>query len=94
MYSGAITGPGPRYCPSIEAKLKMFPDKNRHQVFIEPEGWTAEEMYLLGASTSLPKEVQEEFLRTIPGFEKTRRSPGMVTPSSTIASLPRRSRPR
>lgn len=70
MYSGAITGPGPRYCPSIEAKLKMFPGKNRHQVFIEPEGWTAEEMYLLGASTSLPKEVQEEFLRTIPGLEK------------------------
>ncbi len=69
MYSGAITGPGPRYCPSIEAKLKMFPDKDRHQVFIEPEGWNSREMYLSGISTSLPKEVQEEFLRTIPGLE-------------------------
>lgn len=69
MYSGAITGPGPRYCPSIEAKLRMFPDKERHQVFIEPEGWHADEMYLAGVSTSLPKEVQEEFLRTIPGLE-------------------------
>jgi len=70
MYSGAITGPGPRYCPSIEAKLNMFPDKGRHQVFIEPEGWRADEMYLSGLSTSLPKEVQEEFLRTIPGLEQ------------------------
>ncbi|MFO7318623.1 MAG: tRNA uridine-5-carboxymethylaminomethyl(34) synthesis enzyme MnmG [Limnochordia bacterium] len=69
MYSGAITGPGPRYCPSIEAKLKMFPDKERHQVFIEPEGWDSEEMYLAGVSTSLPREVQDQFLRTIPGLE-------------------------
>ncbi len=72
MYSGAITGPGPRYCPSIEAKLVMFPDKQRHQVFVEPEGWTAPEMYLSGVSTSLPKEVQESFLRTIPGLERAR----------------------
>ena len=70
MYSGAITGPGPRYCPSIEAKLVMFPEKERHQVFIEPEGWTAKEMYLSGLSNSLPKEVQEELLRTVPGLEK------------------------
>lgn len=69
MYSGAITGVGVRYCPSIEAKLRMFPLKDRHQVFVEPEGWNAREMYLAGVSTSLPKEVQEEFLRTIPGLE-------------------------
>ena len=72
MYSGAITGPGPRYCPSIEAKLVMFPDKDRHQVFVEPEGWDSPEMYLSGISTSLPKEVQEEFLHTIPGLERAR----------------------
>ncbi len=70
MYSGAITGPGPRYCPSIEAKLVMFPQKDQHQVFIEPEGRRSTEMYLSGISTSLPKEVQEEFLRTIPGLER------------------------
>lgn len=70
MYSGAITGPGPRYCPSIEAKLVMFPGKDRHQVFVEPEGWDADEMYLAGLATSLPKEIQEEFLRTVPGMEK------------------------
>lgn len=70
MYSGAITGPGPRYCPSIESKLVMFPEKDRHQVFIEPEGWTAKEMYLSGLSNSLPKEVQEELLRTVPGLER------------------------
>lgn len=70
MYSGAITGPGPRYCPSIEAKLVMFPTKEKHQIFVEPEGWDWPEMYLAGISTSLPKEVQLEFLRTIPGLEK------------------------
>jgi len=70
LYSGAITGPGPRYCPSIEAKLKLFPDRQRHQVFVEPEGCNSDEMYLSGLSTSLPAEVQEEFVHTIVGLEK------------------------
>lgn len=70
LYTGDITGVGPRYCPSIESKLIQFPDKERHQVFIEPEGADTEEMYLAGLSTSLPEYVQELFLRTIPGLEK------------------------
>lgn len=70
LYSGGITGVGPRYCPSIETKLIQFPDKERHQVFIEPEGEKTDEMYLAGISTSLPEYVQEKFIRTIPGLEK------------------------
>ncbi|HOJ77260.1 MAG TPA: tRNA uridine-5-carboxymethylaminomethyl(34) synthesis enzyme MnmG [Bacillota bacterium] len=69
LYTGAITGTGPRYCPSIEGKLIQFPDKERHQVFIEPEGIDTDEMYLAGISTSLPEYVQEKFIRTIPGLE-------------------------
>lgn len=69
MYSGAITGAGPRYCPSIESKIVEFPDRESHQIFIEPEGWQTNEAYLSGVSTSLPYEVQEEMLKTIPGFE-------------------------
>ena len=69
MYSGAITGRGPRYCPSIESKVVEFPDRQSHQVFIEPEGWQTNEGYLSGCSTSLPMAVQEEMLRTIPGLE-------------------------
>ncbi|HHT43837.1 MAG TPA: tRNA uridine-5-carboxymethylaminomethyl(34) synthesis enzyme MnmG [Firmicutes bacterium] len=69
MYSGAITGRGPRYCPSIESKIVEFPDRQSHQVFIEPEGWQTNEGYLSGCSTSLPMAVQEEMLRTIPGLE-------------------------
>ncbi len=68
MYSGAITGAGPRYCPSIESKIVEFPDRASHQIFIEPEGWQTNEAYLSGVSTSLPFEVQEEMLKTIPGF--------------------------
>jgi tRNA uridine 5-carboxymethylaminomethyl modification enzyme len=68
LYTGAITGVGPRYCPSIEGKLTQFPDKDRHQVFIEPEGEDTDEMYLAGLSTSLAESVQEQFLRTIPGL--------------------------
>lgn len=70
MYSGAITGAGPRYCPSIESKIVEFPNRTSHQVFIEPEGWDTNEGYLSGSSTSLPLEVQEQMLRTIPGLEK------------------------
>lgn len=69
LYTGAITGVGPRYCPSIESKLIQFPNKDHHQVFIEPEGLDTDEMYLAGISTSLPEYVQEMFIRTIPGLE-------------------------
>ncbi len=69
LFSGAIDGVGPRYCPSIESKVVNFKDKNRHQVFIEPEGASTEEMYVQGMSTSLPYDVQVEMLRTIPGLE-------------------------
>ena len=69
LYSGKISGIGPRYCPSIEDKIKRFPDRDRHQIFVEPEGITTEEMYLNGISSSLPEDVQEAFLKTIPGLE-------------------------
>lgn len=69
MYSGMIKGIGPRYCPSIEDKVVRFADKNRHQLFIEPEGEHTNEMYVQGMSTSLPIDVQYAFLRTIPGLE-------------------------
>lgn len=69
LYSGDIVGAGPRYCPSIEDKVVRFPDRGRHQIFVEPEGADSEEMYLNGISTSLPEEVQYEFLRTLPGLE-------------------------
>lgn len=69
LFSGAICGVGPRYCPSIESKVVNFPHRQRHQVFIEPEGALTDEMYVSGLSTSLPEDVQEEFLRTIPGLE-------------------------
>lgn len=69
MYSGQIEGVGPRYCPSIEDKIKRFPDKPRHQLFIEPMGLDTEECYVQGMSSSLPEEVQLEFLRTIEGLE-------------------------
>ena len=66
LYGGAIKGTGPRYCPSIETKIVEFPQRDSHQVFIEPEGWQTSEGDLSGCSTSLPLEVQEEMLRTIP----------------------------
>ena len=72
MYSGKIEGVGPRYCPSIEDKIMRFPDKKRHQLFIEPCGLNTEEMYLQGMSTSLPEKVQIEMYRTIPGLEKVK----------------------
>ena len=69
LYSGQIEGTGPRYCPSIEVKIVNFPDKEAHQVFIEPEGVSTHEMYVQGMSTSLPVDVQTAMLRTIPGLE-------------------------
>ncbi len=70
LYGGKIVGTGPRYCPSIEDKVVRFPDRIRHQIFVEPEGLDTEEMYLNGISSSLPELVQEEFLRTLPGLEQ------------------------
>ena len=72
LFGGQIEGVGPRYCPSIESKLDRFPDKERHQLFVEPEGLSTSEMYLQGMSTSLPEDVQEAFYKTIPGLENIR----------------------
>jgi len=70
MFSGMIKGRGPRYCPSIEDKVVRFHDKPRHQIFLEPEGRETEEVYVQGLSTSLPEEVQQELIASIPGLEK------------------------
>ena len=70
LYTGIIEGVGPRYCPSIEDKIVRFADKSRHQLFLEPEGLSTDEYYVQGMSTSLPEDVQERFLRSIPGMEK------------------------
>ena len=70
LYDGSISGVGPRYCPSIETKLVRFPDKDRHQLFIEPCGLNTEEMYIQGFSSSLPEDVQIAMVRTIPGLEQ------------------------
>jgi tRNA uridine 5-carboxymethylaminomethyl modification enzyme len=72
MFTGRIQGIGPRYCPSIEDKIERFSDKNRHQLFVEPEGWDTVEVYLNGFSTSLPEEIQYQALRNIPGMEKAK----------------------
>jgi tRNA uridine 5-carboxymethylaminomethyl modification enzyme len=72
LYSGKIKGVGPRYCPSIEDKVVKFADKDRHQLFLEPEGHNTNEVYLNGFSTSLPSQLQQELLRMIPGFENVR----------------------
>lgn len=70
MYCGAITGVGTRYCPAIEGKVVNFPDRPRHQVFIEPESAGTDEVYVAGLSSSLPEAIQEEFIRTVPGLER------------------------
>ncbi len=72
MFTGRIQGIGPRYCPSIEDKINRFADKERHQLFVEPEGWNTVEIYLNGFSTSLPEDVQLRALKMIPGFEKAK----------------------
>jgi len=72
MYQGRIQGTGPRYCPSIEDKINRFADRDRHQLFVEPEGWNTVEIYVNGFSTSLPEQVQYDALRTVPGFENCR----------------------
>ena len=72
MYAGRIKGLGPRYCPSIEDKINRFAERDRHQIFVEPEGWNTVEIYVNGFSTSLPDHVQLKALRLIPGFEKAK----------------------
>lgn len=72
MFNGRIQGQGPRYCPSIEDKINRFADKNSHQIFVEPEGWSTVETYINGFSTSLPEEVQTAALRKLPGFAQAR----------------------
>lgn len=72
MYQGRIKGSGPRYCPSIEDKINRFAERDRHQLFVEPEGWNTVEIYVNGFSTSLPEEVQFKALRMVPGFENVK----------------------
>ncbi|MCF8202164.1 MAG: tRNA uridine-5-carboxymethylaminomethyl(34) synthesis enzyme MnmG [Crocinitomicaceae bacterium] len=72
MFNGAIKSTGPRYCPSIEDKISRFADRDRHQIFVEPEGWNTVEIYVNGFSTSLPEDVQYAALKTIPGFENVK----------------------
>lgn len=72
MFNGTIKSVGPRYCPSIEDKINRFAERERHQIFVEPEGWDTVEIYLNGFSTSLPEDVQAKALRTIPGLEKAK----------------------
>lgn len=72
MFNGRIQGLGPRYCPSIEDKIERFSERNRHQIFVEPEGWDTVEVYVNGFSTSLPEDVQHQAIRLIPGFEKAK----------------------
>lgn len=72
MFNGAIKSAGPRYCPSIEDKINRFADRDRHQIFVEPEGWNTVEIYVNGFSTSLPGEVQHKAMKAIPGFENAK----------------------
>jgi tRNA uridine 5-carboxymethylaminomethyl modification enzyme len=72
MFTGRIQGLGPRYCPSIEDKINRFADRERHQIFVEPEGWDTVELYINGFSTSLPEDIQLKAMRLIPGFENAR----------------------
>ena len=72
MFNGAIQSTGPRYCPSIEDKINRFADRDRHQIFVEPEGWNTVEIYVNGFSTSLPEDVQVKAMKSIPGFENAK----------------------
>ena len=72
MFNGSIQGVGPRYCPSIEDKINRFTERDRHQIFVEPEGWNTVEVYVNGFSTSLPEHTQQKAIRNIPGFEKAK----------------------
>ena len=72
MFNGRIQSIGPRYCPSIEDKINRFSEKERHQIFVEPEGWNTVEYYINGFSTSLPEDVQYKALKAVKGFEHVR----------------------
>ncbi len=72
MFNGSIQGLGPRYCPSIEDKINRFAERDRHQIFVEPEGWNTIEMYINGFSTSLPEDIQHKAIKQIPGFENAK----------------------
>lgn len=72
MFNGSISGLGPRYCPSIEDKINRFAERERHQIFVEPEGWKTIEMYINGFSTSLPEDIQYKAIKNIPGFENAK----------------------
>ena len=72
MFNGRIKSTGPRYCPSVEDKINRFAEKDRHQIFVEPEGWNTVEIYVNGFSTSLPEDIQDKAIRSIPGFEKVK----------------------
>ena len=72
MFNGRIQGLGPRYCPSIEDKIERFSERNRHQIFVEPEGWNTVEVYINGFSTSLPENIQHQAIQLIPGFENAK----------------------
>ena len=72
MFTGRIKGVGPRYCPSIEDKINRFSERDRHQIFVEPEGWNTVEVYVNGFSTSLPEHIQNQALKLIPGFENVK----------------------
>ena len=89
VYSGQIAGRGPRYCPSIEDKVVRFAGKDRHNIFLEPEGLDDPTVYPNGISTSLPEDVQQAILKTIPGLEHAASS-GPAMPSNTITSIPAR----
>src|SRR5206468_1839661 len=94
LYNGQISGIGPRYCPSLEDKIVRFPHRERHQVFLEPEGIDAREIYVNGLSTSLPRQVQEELVHALPGLaDATLLRPGyaveydFVQPTELMRSL-------
>ena len=72
MFNGSIQSTGPRYCPSIEDKINRFSEKDRHQIFVEPEGWNTVEVYVNGFSTSLPEDVQYNALKSVVGFENVK----------------------
>ena len=92
LFSGQIQGTGPRYCPSIEDKILRFPDRERHQIFVEPEGSHTEETYLNGLSTSLPEDVQEAFIHSIPGMEEAEiMRPGYAVEYDFVSPLALRS---
>ena len=86
LFTGRIKGVGPRYCPSIEDKINRFADRERHQIFLEPEGYDSRIVYVNGFSSSLPAHIQEEALHTIPGSQSCEDDPTRAMPWSTTTS--------